>query len=352
MRLQLKGVHKTSKKLADGTMRHYYYAWKGKGAPLLEGEYGSKEFIASYLEAVKAQRVSPYDKSKLGHIIRKYEASQKFANLAARTREDYKRLLTQIDKDFSKFPLNAAANPNTLGVIYNWHAKLAKKSARQADYHLAVLSILFEFAMKQGLATHNPCLSIEKVYKGNRKNITWQYEDEAAFLRAAPKHLHLPFMLGLYTAQRQGDLLSLTWAAYDGEYIRLKQGKTKQRVAIKVLSILKPYLDDAKKRNKRGLYICETTDNKKWTSDGFSASWRKALVKAGITGLTFHDLRGSAITRFYNGGMKVEEIAAISGHALSEIKAALEQSYLGDRAEADTRSMDKFEEHLRTKAPN
>ena len=38
--------------------------------------------------------------------------------------------------------------------------------------------------------------------------------------------MHLPFMLAIWTAQRQGDLLRLTWTAYDGKWIRLRQSKT------------------------------------------------------------------------------------------------------------------------------
>jgi integrase len=35
-----------------------------------------------------------------------------------------------------------------------------------------------------------------------------------------------------------------------------------------------------------------------WAEHGFRSSWRKACAKAGIAaGLTFHDIRGSAVTR-------------------------------------------------------
>jgi hypothetical protein len=55
MRVRLKGVHPSPKKLADGRTITYYYEWKGRGAPRLEGEPGSPEFIASY-HAALAQR--------------------------------------------------------------------------------------------------------------------------------------------------------------------------------------------------------------------------------------------------------------------------------------------------------
>jgi hypothetical protein len=70
-------------------------------------------------------------------------------------------------------------------------------------------------------------------------------DDELAFLERAPKHLHLPLTLALWTGQRQGDQLKLTWSAYDGTHIRLKQSKTGARVAIPVGGPLKTALDAA-----------------------------------------------------------------------------------------------------------
>ena len=56
MRVRLKGVNSRRKCLADGSFRTYYWAWKG--GPPLRGEPGTREFIASYNEAV-AQKVAP-----------------------------------------------------------------------------------------------------------------------------------------------------------------------------------------------------------------------------------------------------------------------------------------------------
>jgi len=60
--------------------------------------------------------------------------------------------------------------------------------------------------------------------------------------------VHLPFLLAIWTAQRQGDLLRLPWTAYDGKRIRLKQSKTGVRVAIPVGAPLKRAPDAAKGR--------------------------------------------------------------------------------------------------------
>src|SRR5437764_1119981 len=56
MRIRLKGINSITKRLANGTTRTYWYAWKG--GPPLSGEPGTPEFIASYNAAV-AQKVAP-----------------------------------------------------------------------------------------------------------------------------------------------------------------------------------------------------------------------------------------------------------------------------------------------------
>jgi hypothetical protein len=50
MRVVLKGIDSARKRLADGSFRLYYYAWRG--GPRLDGEPGSAEFVASYNRAI------------------------------------------------------------------------------------------------------------------------------------------------------------------------------------------------------------------------------------------------------------------------------------------------------------
>ena len=67
----------------------------------------------------------------------------------------------------------------------------------------------------------------------------------------------------------------------------------------------------------------------KIAADGFRSSWRKACAKAGVKDLTFHDLRGSAITRLAVAGATVPEIAKFSGLSLADVRSILDRHYLG-----------------------
>ena len=153
---------------------------------------------------------------------------------------------------------------------------------------------MLSWGLDRGLVAANPCERGGRLYRGSRAEKIWTAADEAAFLERAPAHLHLPLLLALWTGQRQGDLLRLPWSAYDGKHIRLRQSKTGKPVAILVGAPLKAALDATPKRSP---IILTNSDGKPWTSDGFRASWGKACKAAGVVGVTFHDLRGTAVTR-------------------------------------------------------
>jgi integrase len=132
-------------------------------------------------------------------------------------------------------------------------------------------------------------------------------------------------MLALWTGQRQGDLLRLPWSAYDGTRIRLRQSKTGTPISFKVGAPLKAMLDATPKRSP---LILTSTEGKPWTSDGFRASWGKACKRAGVSGVTFHDLRGTAVTRLALVGCTEAQIAAITGHSLRDVCSILDAHYL------------------------
>jgi integrase len=322
MRVRLRGLNSITKRLADGTRRTYWYAWKG--GPSLRGEPGTPEFIASYNEAVASKVATP--QGAILFVLQGFQGSDDFRRLADSTRRSYVPLIQRIEKDFGDFPLTALTDRRTRGVFMAWRDKVAAISGRrQADYAWSVLARVLSWALDRGIVAANPCTHGGRLYRGSRRENIWTADDEAAFLERAPSHLRLPLLLALWTGQRQGDLLRLPWSAYDGKHIRLRQGKTGARVAIPVGAPLKAALDVAAKRSP---IMLTNSEGKPWTSDGFRASWRKACKKVGVEGVTFHDLRGTAVTRLAIAECTEAEIATITGHSLQSVRAILDTHYL------------------------
>ena len=236
-----------------------------------------------------------------------------------------------------------AARADFLG----WRDKLATRSKRQADYAWTVLARVLSWSKHRGLTDVNPCEKGGRLYRGSRAENVWTDADESAFLATAPRHLHLSLLLALWTGQRQGDLLRLTWTAYDGTTIRLKQSKTGRRVEIPVGTPLKVALDAEARRSP---IILLNMDGKPWTPDGFRVSFSKAQRKAGITGVTFNDLRGTAVTRLAVEGASEAEIATITGHAMRDVRSILDSHYLNRDPALGRSAITKLER--RTKTPN
>jgi len=105
----------------------------------------------------------------------------------------------------------------------------------------------------------------------------------------------------------------------------LRQGKTGARVVIPVGAPLKAALDAAQ---KHGPLILANSLRRPWTSHGFQTSWRIAATKAGIVGVTFHDLRGTAVTRLAIVDCTEAQIASITGHSLRDVRSILDANYL------------------------
>jgi hypothetical protein len=93
-----------------------------------------------------------------------------------------------------------------------------------------------------------------------------------------------------------------------------------------------------------------TSDKRPWTSDGFRASWGKAAHRAGIIGVTFNDLRGTAVTRLALAECTEAEIATITGHSLRDVRSILDANYLHRDPALGESAIRKLE--TRTKSPN
>src|SRR5262249_10230585 len=241
MRVRLRGINSKRKKLADGSFKTYYWAWKG--GPPLRGEPGSPEFIASYNEAV-AQKVAP-PRGILLSLLQQYQASEDFSLLAHSTRRIYIPLIARIEKAFGDFPLSALTDRRTRGIFLEWRDKVAAASGRrQPDYALTLLPRVLAVTLSRCLIGTNAREHGGRLYRsGARVDKIWTSCGEATFLERAPSHLHLALLLALWTGQRQGDLLELPWSAYDGSHIRPRQRKGRGPAATPVGAPLKAALD-------------------------------------------------------------------------------------------------------------
>ena len=305
MRVQLKGIHRVRWRLASGEFAIYYYAWRG--GPRLIGKPGSPEFMRSYNEAVGSRRLPA--QGKLFTLIDEFRASSEYSSLSDATKRAYTAYLRMIEAEFGNMPIEALSDPEVRGEFKRWRDGMAD-TPRKADYAWTTLARVLSVAHDRGRIPVNPCQRGGQLYEADRTEKVWTEDDIARLLAVASPNFAMAALLALWTGQRQGDLLRLPWSAYDGKYVRLRQSKTGRRVTIPVSKHLKTILDNA---DRISTQMLTNAHGRPWTSDGFRASWKKLCVKAGIKGLTFHDLRGSAVVRLALANATVPQIATFTG---------------------------------------
>jgi integrase len=261
------------------------------------------------------------DLSLFRSVIAGYLKSEAFTGTRDRTQADYRKQIAKIEEAFGDLPLAALADPRVTKDLPDWRDSMAS-SPRQADYAWTVLMRVISWARGRGLTTYRPPERVERLYHADRADKIWTEEHIGAFMRVAPETLQRALVLALETGQRQGDLLVLPWSAYDGMWITLRQSKTGRKVRVPATRCLRAVLENTKRTspiiltNARGL---------PWQPNAFRKAWGDATKKAGIGGLTFHDLRGTAVTRLSEAECTPQEIATITGHSLRDVGAIMDR---------------------------
>jgi integrase len=258
-------------------------------------------------------------------LIAAFKRSAEYQQLAPSTLRAYTAYIKLIEIEFGDLPLAALKDQRIRGEFKSWRDRFANMP-RKADYAWSTLSRILSFSKDRGLIATNPCEGGGRLYTADRTDKIWEDADVAALLKEASPELALAMMLALWTGQRQGDLLRLPWSAYDGKHIRLQQSKTGRRIVVPAGKPLRTLLDRTERRSP---LVLTTTRGKPWTSDGFRTSWGKACERAGVQGLTFHDIRGSAVVRLALADATVPQIATFTGHSLRDVEAILDAHYLG-----------------------
>lgn len=333
MRVNLKGLYSVPMTLADGTRKTYYYAWR-KG-PRIKALPNTPDFIAQYTKAHQ-ERIKPRA-GIVFTLIAEFRQSSDFPTNADTARA-YRSYLKMIEEEFGEMPIAALKDPECRGEFKKWRDGMSA-TPRKADYAWTVLARVFSVAKDRGRIPVNPCERGGRLYESDRREKIWKADDIRAFFKAASKQLCDALMLALWTGQRQGALLGLTWSAYDGSRISLRvkrKGKKAggyKSITVPVGAPLKAMLDDMKQDRAAATTILTSTRGVPWTSDGFRSSWEKAFERAKLGDLHFHDLRGTAVTRLALAGCTVPEIASITGHSLKDVERILDVHYLGGRIE-------------------
>jgi integrase len=285
----------------------WYYYHRATGTRL-NAEFGTGEFfaeLATLERKVKREKAAP---GTLGMLLASYRFSPTFEDLAASTQRGYLGMMN-ILQPLHEMPLVELTSP----FIASLRDKLAaQRGRRTANFVMAVVSVACEHGKEQGLIAQNPVKGVKRVrrQRGQPKaNRPWTRDECRAALEHLPAQLILPVALAMFTGLRQGDILSLKKNAVRDGHIWRVTGKTGQEVSLPVHPGLAKILAAANAHD--AITLAATSNGTPWTSDGFRASFNKAMKRLEGDGrvghsLTFHGLRHTVGTLLVEAGVELD----------------------------------------------
>lgn len=306
--VELKGLH-----VVKAKGRVYYYAWRG--GPAIKGVPGTAAFLAAYNQAVSDEKAP--DTGRFRSVIQSYKASAHFRKLADTTKRNWNRWLDIIDAHFGELRTLQFDRPEKIRpLIRQWRNTYADRP-RAADYGMQVLSRVLSHAVDPlGKIASNPCEGIKHLYSGSRAEIIWTENDIKA-LRASPKaspEVMFAVDLAAHTGLRVSDLIRLSWSHVGDDAIVITTGKSRHKREA-VIPVYDDLRDLLKRIPKRSTAILTNSRHKPWTADGLNSSFTAAMKHEDCAlkdrDLHFHDLRGTAATKFYVAGLSERVIAEI-----------------------------------------
>src|SRR4051812_7746072 len=110
--------------------REYHYAWRG--GPRLNGEPGSAEYLASYIEAHESLKVS--DDGRFRALVNLYRSSTAFTNLAETTRRQWAPWLDRIGEHFGPLRIGQFNRIDKIRPLIRKWRQCWAETPRTADY--------------------------------------------------------------------------------------------------------------------------------------------------------------------------------------------------------------------------
>jgi integrase len=246
-------------------------------------------------------------------LIAAFKSSPEYHRLSAHTRYHYALLLDRL-APIAGFRVDEIKRRHIRALRDKMVA-----TPRTADFFVQAVRRAFALAVDDEWIETNPAAEIKPIGKCE-SYVAWS-DEECTRFELAIAEAHVPewaataYMLARYTAQRRGDILRLTWAAYDGRAISLVQGKTKAALTIPVHSRLKAHLDAAP---RDALYIVATPSGRPFDARNFTKAFRVVLDGLGLAGRHLHGLRHKTASDLAERGSEEAEIKSVTGHRSSE----------------------------------
>lgn len=259
----------------------------------------------------------------LGELLRRYSATAEAQDAAFSTKVVRARSFDCAIRRFGgTLKLREMEERGFRTRLYDWRDSLAATpgAARQ---HLRHLCAVFNWAVDRGIMRDNPAAAMRHTRSASRAEITWSAADIAAFRKTASPQIRDAFDLALWTGLRVGDVRELRAFQFDEGWLTVIPQKTR-RLGTRLFfpyHLLPPLgavvirLFSAERQAHAN--VLRNLEGLPWGKRAFEYQVQATMVRAGIQGLHFHDLRGTLITMLLEAGCTEAEVGSISGHGIA-----------------------------------
>jgi hypothetical protein len=358
--LKLKGIQRQPMKLADGSVKFYYYH-RATGIRL-----DPDNLAQSYADAQR--KIKRAGDKTLTDLIRFFDDSSTFKQLSEDSRREYVWKLKRIEQKWGDVPeatfSNADDSDEFAGMALAWHQELGKTSLRSADNLMSALCRVLSFAKEKRRIKFHPIPSFERLYKSDRADKTWPDDLQRQFVENARAAMATAMVLVRNTAMRAADIRKFPWTRYDGQRVQIRSQKTKKLVWIPATRELRAHLDALTEEGRKGALVILTPTGKAYTKRYFNDHWREdcekldAINAAKAAGaeflktadLNFHDNRGTAATLLVEAGANIGEIAEAMCWTTDKAQRMLD-TYLARKGVLAASAIQKLEDYRDKRTP-
>jgi integrase len=294
--------------------------WNVKLEAYRSAVYGTKATLGA---------ISPMS---VGFLIRKFEASPKFARYARQTQREYSNMYRNIEvaqvvdgqRMFGEMKMPEVTRQLAYAIYEQLVLNHGHDSANQT---VTALQAAFRYAMMIfAEITLNPFSRLDKLTSPPRRQ-RWTDQQLDSFIKRA-EELGYPSigrcaLMCMELVQRPGDILSLKWGAYqEAEKVwHIRQSKRGAVVHVPETVRLQSALVAAR-RSVRALssgdvsdrFVCATVTGKRWHRRNFNKAARRIARAAGVPDdFQIRDLRRTGATEGASAGATPAELMAVGG---------------------------------------
>ena len=249
-------------------------------------------------------------------LIASYRTSDRWTRLKPRTRVDYEKVMDYLAEKIGERDVSRLIRKDVIAA----QEKNAHRT-RFANYVPQVMSVLCEHAIDLGWRKDNPAKGVRRLSvpeERRQEHVPWTDAAVKKFRAEAEPLPRLIFELGVGSVQRPDDWTKFRWSDYDGDALRIRQGKTDADLFLPCTAALKAALDAAK-REAKGLTILAKADGTPLPYRRMAAIMLAERKRLGVEAHDLHALRYRGVMELAWAGCDDDEIASYSGHTSKDM---------------------------------